>query len=1270
MNRFRTKKRAKDDSSAGRSSHEAEHSSVPFFRRGKKQQTEEVKKEIDLATVLPSNDDFRTSLLMTNLSARFSMLREQDDPNTKIGKASDDSVLYPKRQSRLADFGFAGTGVGLADIAEVESIKAPRFDRTQSYASDDADSTQGAAVMNRGKPIEGNNLFGGRQKIYKIPAGKGGGGTFGRALYEDDVAMSAFQRWRKTERERTSFEGDENSDTPLAEEDNDPLSYNRKRETSSTTSSASILARNSTAATSITSQQTGARDWQSSSTAPTSATSTPALDRSVTRTRRLYEGFSQDQSEQSTLPKIETFARQKPFGSRTPDLGANSPSPTANGFTDKLFGERRLALAKSSAPNLKSVSPPLSSSSTSAGDSGTPSQLESKPKFGGAPPLSPPISETGEQPQPQSVLTIQPEDMGKATAMGVFQKPLQPYDETKYAQRQIQLQQGRETPTGRFRAESNASFATGRSRASSSAQQQYIEVKAEPVKSQPTVAEEAAPSLPSVSSEPLVLSASSLQTALAASELNLERPSDKDHPAFRQSAMPTPLSVLVSVSAEPSILSDKPSISLEISSDNTAQDPQYDSPTLGPNAGGLSGLSGMVRQHLRSESNASSIYGPTPPTSGFEAQFPVNNEASAEPPVPKSNPWMSPGQEWTMSFYGNQAEPKPKLEKPDTPMSAKSDVPVETKESERSSAVTQDETDEFASQLADARQRIRDKLTSYVESDSSRAGSPLSHSDSSNNLAAQAPSNGLGIGILKPKSSRGSLIDRSRSLVSGQSKASKILGLGASTMSTSPSPSKQIFDEKEEAPLESMAEEGPRESETFSSRTPSAESEREAESRTSKEADDDANAHPGLRAFRQARRELQKRKELEILARHQMTNTSQPREPSIEQPRVRDERGPRQRTPSRERRPPPVSYRQRAPSEEGRGTNPNSPIASSERERSGSETSTGRASSRNRPPRLRDNSIPYDDQSAHGGSSRQPMLRAPGLPGTDIRRSPIMPPQGYPGRGGLSPASSPHMLHGSRSTGNLAVHGRPGYDGNSGLPSPISPLGGLPPSPYAAGPGGSPLGTPTGFGRPRQNSAAQSPVFGPVSGLNGLSKRMVDKRDISDPTFVMSTSRVPTVNLPHTITAPEVGGNRQHGGSHYQPNNVEGSPSAPPVPPINPRRKRETSRARPYDEAGLSAPRLPFASQGNGSTSSLDYTDDNRSAYTSEDEDGAKFDQRRRMRNLKANFEGPNTAPPRAPGMSRDVSPPFVAKGPPASRTVVTSNMKVNPNMNLPGGMF
>ncbi|KAJ2978286.1 hypothetical protein NUW58_g7544 [Xylaria curta] len=310
MNRFRTKRRAKDEDAVPRPSQDSE-SSMSFrgFRKGKKPQEPE-RKEIDLATALPSTDDFRTSLLMTGLSARFSMLREQDDPNTKIGKASDDSVLFPNRQSRIDLASFRGLG----DIAEVESIKAASpFARMDSYHSDDAESLKAGSIMSRAKPTEGNNLFGGRQKIYKIPVSAGSskpgdGGMGGRALYDDDVAQSAFQRWRRAEKERELSQ--DQPDESDAHDDQRPGSteldvsrsespafsnYNRKRETSSTVSSAPSIARHSSAATSITSSQPAPsiKDWQP----PSGYSSGP--ERSVTRTRRLYETgfFNQDAQE-------------------------------------------------------------------------------------------------------------------------------------------------------------------------------------------------------------------------------------------------------------------------------------------------------------------------------------------------------------------------------------------------------------------------------------------------------------------------------------------------------------------------------------------------------------------------------------------------------------------------------------------------------------------------------------------------------------------------------------------------------------------------------------------------------------------------------------------------------------------------------------------------------------------------------------------------------------------------------------------------------------
>lgn len=1286
MNRFRTKKKAKEakeETLASRPYHETEQSSLPSFKgfRRAKKSSEEPKKEIDLTAALPTNDDFRTSLLMTNLSARFSMLREQDDPSTKIGKASDDSVLLPKRQSRLADFGFAG---GLSDIAEVESIKAPAFSRMNSYVSDDADSTKGGSVMSRGKPTEGNNLFGGRQKIYKITSTgsgtKNGTGMGGRALYEDDVAQSAFQLWRQAEKRGRASEVDadynEDEAEPRRSESPGPLGYNQRRETSSTMSSASAVARNSTAATSITSQPPALsiKDLQSNSNPPSAAT-TPVLERNVTRTRRLYEqGLTQDLHDQqsSALSRIDTLARQRNLGNRTPDLVRNSPSPTTFAFNnDRFSNDRRPVLAKASAPNLRSMSPPTTGSSLG----GTATLPETKTSLPGSPPLSPPISETGEHP----LLAIQPNDRGKATAMGVFQKPVQPYDESKYAQRQL-LRQGRETPTQRLRGESNASFATGRSRSSSSVQRQ-------PLGAVPT----SAPKLDLKPQEPLASltflddsddGPPSAELPKIETPQTLNRPSDKDHPAFRESSLPTPLSMDSHVSSEPSPVSENP----DASNANSHQVSPVDSPTLGPTVG--AGLSGMVRQHLRGDSNASSVYDNPPPTAGFDSRFPTDNtpeDMIREGLEGKSNPWMASDQDWQQLTDDPTA--RDSLEAPGT--HGEKDVSFDSSTRNSSSNEMENEPDEFASQLANARRRVRERLTSYVESDSSQAPSPLLQPESPQVPLNQIPAtNPLGIGILKPKSSRGSLIDRSRNIVGSQSKAMKMLGIAGPTSGTSPNPGKQAFEDKDASPLATMEEEPAKEA---LQESPAAAKEDDEAStpaeRTSNDDDDNSNTHPGLRAFRQARRELQKRKELETLARHQASkNTSQGPPQRDEQPSEGrstpvTERGGSQQHPSWEYKAPPRP--QRAPSEEsGRGfrgnSNPASRQASTERNRSGSEASGG--SSGNRPARLRGNSNAYDDQNGlrPNGGPRPPMMRSPGLPGTDIRRSPIMPPQPYPGSNSVSPIPSPGYF--DRAPGNLAPGSNRGYDSHSGPSSPHDASMGLPPS-YGMTNGGSGRTTPTAAsapgGRSRRPSAPQSPAFSTTtSTLNDSMRRVVKKDDISEPTFIMSTSRVPTVNLPYSASSPDKVGDsrsRSASGSRDRSNSNTGV-NAPPLPPINPRRKWEGSRARgmfgPFigrkgdaddSQATSSSPHLPLGMPSPG--------EESRGAFSaSEDEDGSRLDQRRRLRKVTGESQVPA---PRAPaGWERSPNPPMVVAGPPASRTVVTPGMRQSSNGAMPGGMI
>lgn len=1151
MNRFRTKKN-KEETSAPRPSTDSEFAMPSFFKKGKKPVEE--KPQIDLATVLPTNDDFRTSLLMSGLSARFSMLREQDDPNTKIGKASDDSVLFSNRSSRL-DYGLSS---GLGDIAEVESIKPP-FARKESFNSDDADSLAGGSIMGRSKPTEGNNLFGGRQKIYKIPVGanasKTGGVMPGRALYDDDVAMSAFQKWRMQEKERKSIDGDsdDNADEAADEYETDvtrPTSpsltgYNKNRETSSTVSSIPSMARNSTAATSImSSQRTPSFKEGQNNLPPNTNTSTPApsSERNVARTRRLYEqALNQDlqENQSSALSRFESLSKLRAFGNRTPDLAQGAaPSPTLSAYSDR-FGARGV-LTKGSAPNLRSMSPPASASTVGTPDlnNRVSGASEGRSMFsGGAPPLSPPISES----EDTSMLGIQPNDRGKATALGVFQKPSQPYDESRFAQRQLQLQQGRETPTSsRDRTNSNASRGTSRS---TSAQRPALESKtsSSAMSQQPLPEEQSTFFVDDGASEYSVQSPETESTATLT-----RRPSDRQHPAFRASS------------------SSEQAKGGNLLAPKDREDPQ-DSPTL-PGAG----LSGMVRQHLRGASDASSVYGAVP---GLADSDPVEDEPRAASQVQNTR-WSN---DFSAEDFGHlpiDADHSTMTEE-ELDAAATDSLPKESLEK-----------DEFATQLADGARRVRERLTMYADSDSqSRSTSPHAQTDQPKESLDAGSGRGTGLGILRARESRGSIRDRGRE--DSQSKAMRMLGF--SSRGSSPAGSKYAADAS--PPLQ-----------------PIKQTEEPDEPRPSQDSTKPGGKeeHAGIRAFRQARRELQRVKELEAQSRRQPSG-SEPHESGSSADKELQDVESRQSPPSRERKAPPVALSQRMPSEEAYhpGSNPGSRSTSrNDRNRSGSESSEG-LRSQSRQGRFRTDSDTERNLPSRLNIPPQQQERLPvGLPTSPrpMRRSPMLVPQAQPS----SPARSPQPNHGGY--GGLQPPNGRGYD--NGQPSPISPM----PSPFFSPAPRSPGGLPA---RPSE----------PQRYPEGKMMR-VRPREPSDAAMNQPG--------PHNLRDRS----QAAGGPGPRPNG--NSPAyAPPLPPINPRRRQETSRTRTmYDS---SPDRQGNNLQGPVSSAStpnlLKHADNRRPPQ--------------------------NFTPPDFSGRPRDNAGPFNV-GPPASRIAPPRN----PSSGMQGGMI
>ena len=399
------------------------------FRRKKSQP--EVKKEINLATALPSTDDFRTSLLLPNLSARFSMLRDQDNPNTKVGKASDDSVLFPKRVSRLNIFAMGD----LADISEVASIsgsiKLPfAAERSSTYSAGDASYTideDGKSVMTRARPGQGNRFFGGRQKVYVLSTRDGEASmskTKGRAVYDEDINLPSYKASFDQQRPSEDIDRDSNAD------------YNSKRETSSSTNSGPFESRMSTAATSIASAAPSPATVNNGFGNKFGSFSTSNTDR-FAKGKRLYgQGLEQQIYEQQSSALNRLNSIQRNGGNGTNQYGG-IPSVARNGSHPNALPIRT--------PSTGSTVAGESSKNVTAGfDFGIAQNavqdISSKPFPSPASPMSPPMSPV----DPTLIAALDANDIGKATAAGVFNKPAGPYSDEQYAKRQLQLQQDRE----------------------------------------------------------------------------------------------------------------------------------------------------------------------------------------------------------------------------------------------------------------------------------------------------------------------------------------------------------------------------------------------------------------------------------------------------------------------------------------------------------------------------------------------------------------------------------------------------------------------------------------------------------------------------------------------------------------------------------------------------------------------------------------------------------------------------------------------------------
>lgn len=1145
MNRWLTRKKdGADEPAAGKKA-----------KKGKKGQ-EEVKPEFNLDSALPKVDDFRTSLIMPGLSTRFSMLREQDDPSSKLGKASDDSVLSPKRQSRLHEFGFVPGG--LSDIAEVSSLNGsirPPFanERQNSFDSREEDDGSGS-MMSRARPGEGNVLFGGRQKIYMISNNSTKG--LGRTLYDDDVNMSAYQKLRQEERERLRLQQEAEEQEGQRSEPSSPSTMSRKRETSSSTNSATMPTRTSTAATSIASQGANSVPVTSPAFPPSNGPiSPPEIGRSTTKARRLYDqGLDLHIQEQqsSAMNRLNSIQRARaPTGRSTPPI----PLPQARSATNLNDRFNR-------GPALRSESPipyNMSRKNSSAGSS----PVLARPQ---SPFLASPVTSDGEEAQALNA-ALQPHDRGKATAMGAFNKPKQAFSEQQYAERLRHLHREPDIPeapapvtaskaerspprkpTLRERAEQEK-----RKRAESVGTEQQRPVSPEePVPASSAFSrfqaaasqmKAAGPTSPNSPPEQPGQESSNAKSPCDGATFFTSRESSDDEREVEEKSVVKPLEPVRRFENLPTAtgpappLFDHPALRSRSASRGPSEERLYqqrspsrepqrsemspqlndvdvDSPTLGPDNGGLSGL---IRQHLRNTSNVSSNYGEadqsmmSPPATtpaglalrtqdiGLQPRQPGSENVTPAPSTySHSNPWDlddidNPYRNERRSASSGEPEDGQRSRAPTSNMTPDTTDPnfqwdLTPKRTHERIASNETEADHEAFQrdLAQRQRVIQENLRARAEG---RSTSPAPAPGSAGGLKTA-------LNMLRAKSSRESFatVDRHPDL---PPRMPRKLNMGNASRNASS---------------------------TSLAGLPVAEEPR-----------------PEMPNLRNKPSRVLQQSEQDAQREHQ--------------------------------------YRQRSGTDSSRtGRTPGR--APTSRDRSGSGTSNGRSCSR--PGEYRDD---LDQAMMEGSRSAYPPNTIPSMPGYAANATPPLPAerpsldsQGrmrsrsnsktsaanyfeskhlQPIQTGIASGNASPRLGLPKYSPGLPISPRPSPGGfNSALTSPMPPF--------------SANHTPPVSNPTTPNTAAFNPsTVQPMIRQGMLRKKSIAKSDISEPVFLSTTSVIDTVNLP-------AGASLKNGIEH----------DAPPVPPINPMRKRfgfgrsGAESHNPYDPAiqpGFETPRAPYA---------------------------------------------------------------------------------------------
>ncbi|PWW73619.1 hypothetical protein C7212DRAFT_353814 [Tuber magnatum] len=334
MHRLRTFRKAKEEDESippvptPSSSHKG-------FKWGKNSSPPPKQPELDLQHVLPPTDDFRTSLLMPNLAQRFSILQMEQAAAAAAaaaaagGKVSGESFVVSGVVEGKDGFAYAPpVFTPLGDIAETSSIigstigATAQQNRLTTKSEESSNSEQDGSIMNRSRGGEGNVLFGGRQKIYRVPTGvyrvgssedlpgRSASPMGGRVVYDHDVTDLAFSKLRKGSQEQeASIDGSGD--------------YNRNRYTSSSTNSTpTTTTRSSTAATSLASNTNSVSIPTSASTSSLPNLGSGPMASSKPR-RPLYEQALDQQlqdHQNSAVGRLERLASIRKLGTTSPPM--------------------------------------------------------------------------------------------------------------------------------------------------------------------------------------------------------------------------------------------------------------------------------------------------------------------------------------------------------------------------------------------------------------------------------------------------------------------------------------------------------------------------------------------------------------------------------------------------------------------------------------------------------------------------------------------------------------------------------------------------------------------------------------------------------------------------------------------------------------------------------------------------------------------------------------------------------------------------------------